>query len=330
MIDAIRENPDPPSGLQEAAIKGKLIPFVGAGASRLAGCPDWSQFADRALGFFVDRGKLTHGQLAQIGRLNPRVKLSIALGLEKEHRLKIDFGKILHPGPRHDNVKGRQLYENLSKLAKTFVTTNYDEWLDETLGTPVPSTIGTPNPATPALGARRTVIYEANDLTPDKLRSNTVIHLHGSVCNPATMILTTQHYLNHYSNDRLRRGNEQENNVLTFLEFLFSHRNVLFVGYGLEELEILEYVIVKARLNGRSGSKEMRHFLLQGFFSHEQEIARSLKSYYEECGIELIPFLLDYKSWDQLIDVLDKFAKLAPANDPLKIQILSEMEALLE
>jgi hypothetical protein len=138
-----------------------------------------------------------------------------------------------------------------------------------------------------------------------------VLHLHGSLLDPGSMILTTQHYVRHYANDR-RAGADGENKVLTFLGFLFAEKNVLFVGYGLEELEILEYVIGKARLVAEPGNTEMRHFLLQGFFSHEQELARSLSNYYAECGIELIPFLRDQKDWDQLIDVLAEFRAWRP------------------
>jgi hypothetical protein len=144
------------------------------------------------------------------------------------------------------------------------------------------------------------------------------------------MILTTQHYVRHYANDRNFRDTGKENNVLTFLDFLFREKNVLFVGYGLDELEILEYVIGKARLDRGADRTELRHFLLQGFFSHEQEIARSLIPYYRECGIELIPFLRDYLDWDQLIEVLDEFARLSPAGPAMKIQTLKEMEALLD
>jgi hypothetical protein len=327
----IKPIPDPPPGLREAALRGTLIPFVGAGASRIAGCPNWSEFADAALRFFVDQGKFSHGQLAQISYLNPRVKLSIALGLQKEHNLPIDFRRVLYPTERKDSVKGRRLYENLSKLGKTFVTTNYDEWLDTAIGAPAPAVRDESNPATPAIEERRAVIYELNELTPDNLRRpNTVIHLHGSVLKPESMILTTQHYVSHYANDRFAGGTRPENNVLTFLDFLFSEKNVLFVGYGLDELEVLEYVIAKSRLNGDPGKGETRHFLLQGFFSHEQEVARNLVPYYRECGIELVPFLRDRQNWDQLIDVLGEFARILPAGPPLKVQTLMEMEALLE
>lgn len=255
--------------------------------------------------------------------------MSIALGLQREHKLAINFDAILYPAGRNTNPKGRRLYEALSNLGKTFVTTNYDDWLDTTIGAPAPTATASGETATPAIGQKPTVIYKVEELRLDNLeRPNTVFHLHGSLLDPGSMILTTQHYVRHYANDR-RAGAEGENKVLTFLGFLFAEKNVLFVGYGLEELEILEYVISKARLTAERGNTEMRHFLLQGFYSHEQELARSLSNYYAACGIELIPFLRDQKDWDQLIDVLEEFARLAPTGAPLTVQVLKDMEALL-
>jgi hypothetical protein len=330
-MDVIKPIPELPKALREAALRGTLIPFVGAGASRIAGCPNWSEFADGALRFFIVQGKFSHGQLDQIIHLNPRVKLSIALGLQSEHKIQIDFKKVLYPSGRNDNANGRRLYEALCKLGNTFVTTNYDDWLDTTIGTSLTSDPTRSDPAKSAIKEPPSVITKVSELTPDCLnRPNTVIHLHGSMHEPEGMVLTTQHYVRHYANDRFLRDTKTENNVLTFLEFLFTEKNVLFVGYGLEELEILEYVIGKARLNGEPGFKEMRHFLLQGFFSHEQEVARNLVPYYRECGIELLPFLSDRLNWDQLIDVLEEFARLSPVGPPLKIQRLKEMKDLLE
>jgi hypothetical protein len=327
MIDPI---PPLPPGLKEAALRGTLIPFIGAGASRLAGCPNWIEFAERALRYFVDQGKFTHGQLAQLSQQHPRVKLSIARGLQRQHNLPIKFDAILYPDGRNTNPKGRRLYEALSKLGRTFVTTNYDDWLDTTIGAPPLTVSAVGGTGTPTIGQKPTIIYKVEELTPDNLeRPNTIFHLHGSLLDPTRMILTTQDYVRHYANDRRADGPEGENRVLTFLGFLFSQKNVLFVGYGLEELEILEYVIGKARLMAEPGKTEIRHFLLPGFFSHEEELARSLSNYYAECGIQLIPFLRDQKDWDQLMDVLEEYASIAPAGAPLNVQIFKEMEALL-
>lgn len=85
MTDTIPPTPEVPPGVREAAQLTKLIPFVGAGASKLAGCPDWNEFADEALRVFVEHGKFSHAQLDQVKTLSPRVKLSIALALQAEH-----------------------------------------------------------------------------------------------------------------------------------------------------------------------------------------------------------------------------------------------------
>ena len=91
-----------PSGLREAAARATLIPFVGAGVSRLAGCPGWSELADGALQWFVDLDKFTYAQLDQIRHLEPRVKLSLALALEREYKISIDFRKLIHPRSRRE------------------------------------------------------------------------------------------------------------------------------------------------------------------------------------------------------------------------------------
>src|SRR5262249_6387470 len=66
--------PDIPEAIREAAQLAKLVPFIGAGASKLAGCPDWDEFANGALRLFVDHGKFSHAQLDQIKHLRPRIQ----------------------------------------------------------------------------------------------------------------------------------------------------------------------------------------------------------------------------------------------------------------
>ena len=104
--------------------------------------------------------------------------MSIARGLQREHNLPIKFDPIPYPDGRNTNPKGRRL----SKLGKIFVTTNYDDWLDTTIGAP-PLTVSVGGgTGTPTIGQKPTVIYKVEELTPDNLeRPNTVFHLHGSL-----------------------------------------------------------------------------------------------------------------------------------------------------
>jgi len=333
MADGILPIPAIPQTLRDAAQRGTLIPFVGAGASVLAGCPTWEQLADGALRACIEANKFSHAQLAQIEHLSPRVKLSIARGLEAEHKLGIDYAKLISPKVDYENNHlGRRVYRALGKLGKTFVTTNYDEWLDteipdQTL--PVnPPTV--PQTTTENAPVKRRLIADVNEFTFENLNQpQTVFHLHGMLNDPKGMVITTRDYITRYANDRGETDADRENRTLTFLSHLFSNKTVLFVGYGLADLEILEYVIQKARMLSPDGEAEARHFMLQGYFSHQSELMRSLTQYYRQCDIQLLPFQRDQKDWVQLIDVLEHFADALPATAPLDVQVQVEMEALL-
>jgi SIR2-like domain len=322
--------PPIPAGLREAGLIGRLIPFIGAGASRLAGSPGWADFADGTLRQLIAKGKFTYSQLDQIEDLDPRVKLSIATTIAADTNTSIDYDLVLHPSRRIEHTRGRRLYNSLFALSNIFVTTNYDRWLDERRAETVPGAAPVASPSIPSPATPMHSIYNVNDFLPAVLtQSNTVVHLHGSIADPKSMILTTRDYVKRYANDHRTGDAGVENRALTFLEHLFGHYTVLFIGYGLEELEILEYVILKARRQANTAENEARHFLLQGFFSHEATLLRHLETYYlRECGIQLIPFLRDHKDRDQLLDVLEDFAQRMPASAPLVLGQQQLLEAL--
>jgi hypothetical protein len=333
MAGGLKAIPDIPPVLQDASRRSVLIPFVGAGVSVLAGCPTWNELADGALRACIDQQKFSYDQLEQIDHLAPRVKLSIARGLELEHGFRINFAKLIQPAVSDDKKEiGNRVYRALGKLGSTFVTTNYDGWLDtEIADHPAPVAPPTaPQTTTDNTPAPRRRIYEVHEFTPANLNlPKTVFHLHGSLASPRGMIMTTREYITRYRNDRSDDDAVRENRTLTFLDHLFSNKTVLFVGYGLEDLEILEYVIRKARVTRSDGQAEARHFMLQGYFSHQIELMRALTQYYRQCDVQLLPFLRDQKNWGQLIDVLEEYARVMPATAPLNLQILAEMEALL-
>jgi hypothetical protein len=327
--------PPIPPGLREASLIDGLRLFIGAGASQLAGCPGWEDFADDALRQLVNSGQFTYSHFEQVKHLNPRVKLSIALTLAEDGKAPIDFDAILHPGAPAKHPNGQRLYRSLFALGNIFVTTNYDRWLDRRIAEPATSAAALPNPSTPSSATPMRSIYHVNDFRPALLtQPNTVVHLHGSVDDQKSMILTTRDYVKRYANDHRTGDASLENRALTFLEHLFAHYTVLFVGYGLGELEILEYVILKAKPQTDAASKEARHYLLQGYFSHEAALLRRMETYYlRECGIQLIPYLRDHKDHEQLLEVLENFAQNIPASSPLILRqqhVLEELAGEME
>jgi len=327
MIDKIEPIPKKiPEALRLAAFQRKLIPFVGAGVSQLGGCPNWNEFANAALKFFVKQKKLSHAQLDQISSLSSRVKLSVALELQKQHDLRIVFKELLEPSADKKKI-GDEVYANLSKLATTFVTTNYDDWLDQN----PPSAFRVdelPSSSKPP-GTSRHPFYKRSDISVENLDVlNAVFHIHGSIRDQESMVLTTVKYLDLYSSHRIDGKGNHENPFLTFLKTLFQLKNVLFIGYGLNELEVLEYIVQKG-IEPPDNDEEPRHYVLQGFFTHEIELARSLERYFRPFGIGLLPFSRDKHDWDQLVEVIEYFAREIPTGPPLILPKRLEMEELL-
>jgi hypothetical protein len=330
--DRIELIPEIPLRLRIAAKEGKLVPFVGAGLSQLAGCPGWNDFSTAALSFLVGQGNLDHGHLELLSKLSCRVKLSIARRLERQNGTTIDYSKLLMPAVLLP--EGARAYRALSQLGRTFVTTNYDDLLDRQYpsasGAAIPSRLPTPV-------AAPSVVYKLEEITLSCLGppDHKVIHIHGSIKEPSSMVLTTADYLERYAGHRLYGHDRWENPYLTFLEELFRQKNLLFIGYGLEELEILEYVLQKTcQRNGAAADEakkeEPRHYLLQGFFQHEAPLLRELRAYYlEECGIGLLPYSREQRNWHQLVDILEHFSREISVGPLPPLAKRQEMEDLL-
>jgi len=328
----IKSLPDIPQGLIDAAARGVLVPFIGAGVSQLAGCPRWAEFADKVLEQLVQKRVLRPAQRSQLSALSPRVKLSIAKITAKKAGVEIDYATLLHKTTDwHENKDGRAVYGHLSALSRWFITTNYDEWLDRLFPGTDSNEEEQAESAERREQLRRNKLYRPEDFRADEFRKpDTVLHLHGALEDPDGMILSTRDYIERYANDRHHVGGDGENLVLSFLEFLFQQRTILFVGYGLEELEVLEYVIMKAQDRSGRRSREARHYMLQGFFTFEEGSCDALREYFlQQCGVELIPFSRDEEDWRQLIHVLEDFVGKLPKNDPLTVQDFREMEGLV-
>ncbi len=334
MIDSIDKYPDIPESLKDAAHRKSLVPFIGAGVSRIIGYPNWQEFAIKALRFFVTKGKLNHAQFDQIinAKLSPRIILSLAKNLEEKFRLPIEFEKILSQegwDPNSENI-----YEDVIRLfqfSKTIVTTNYDKELDAGLKHDIPE-IDEKNTSTNVPNQSATPIYEPRDIDVRILdKKNSVIHIHGSVRDRNSMLLTTSDYLKRYSGHNIDGQPIIENPYLSFLEQLFKSRNVLFIGYGLDELEILEYLFHKSAISQPDDAQEQieKHYIIQGFYSHQLELADSLASYFHSLGIKLLPFSLDIDGWVGLGAIIRHLIDNLPPGKDLTLEDRREMAELL-
>jgi len=98
----------------------------------------------------------------------------------------------------------------------------------------------------------------------------------------------------------------------------------LFLGYGLEEVEVLEYIF---KFNEDNKSDENRLFLLQGFFNAEEKLSDALKKYYfESFGVTQISFPRDHKDYKQQTEILKLWCEKLTFKEPA---LIDEVDSLM-
>lgn len=277
-------NPAPviPPEIENAAQSGELVIFVGAGISRLINCPSWDGFADQVLDQLVPAG-IDYYELSQIKSISdPKKRLSIAKIVAQKKSITIDYDSIFEIKLKPDNV-----YGYLNDFNSSFVTTNYEKYL---------------RPCSrenePEVNWR---FYKREQLLGVNLdRNGNVVHLHGCLDDPDKMVITTREYLDHYSCKE----------VEVFLKDLFKRKTVLFLGYGLDEIEVLEYILRRGDASSKKEGERVRRFILQGFFNAEMALFELLQAYYQDSfATRLIGFPKDYNNYDHQVEILASWSK---------------------
>lgn len=299
--------PPIPQEFLQILSSGKVVVFLGAGVSRLMGYPSWSQLADRSFKHLINKTKnFSHADFDVLKKLHPRQKLSIAVDIWKNEGY--DPKVLIREAIKVNGESYPRIFELLADIAAPFVTTNYDDCLINTVqAKPIRFTdqgkMGEVQKS--RIGGRRPISLKDDILTTLLTANDIVVYLHGRLADDSPLIITTKDYVDHYRND----------NVQEFLDHLFEHYHVLFIGYGLEEEEIIDFIVRKKPTHNL-----INHFRLIPAFSHQERLMEHLGNYYSnQCQVRLVPYLIDSIGHRQLENVLADWlptiqAKFQPIN----------------
>jgi hypothetical protein len=291
----LREIFDPPDEIVQAGLNGDLVFFVGSGASMLLGLPSWSGLAVKAFEDLRQHGYLNYSEIEQLNRLDPKRQLSIAYSIAEDNKYKLDLTKHLSGKDEGDSI-----YKSINDIGCSCVTTNYDELL-------APRFADTKDGSKTAASVNR--VFDREKFFSKLLNEpGTVVHLHGAMSKPETMIVTTKEYLEHYDHE----------NVQEFLGELFEKKTILFLGYGLEEAEVLEHIL---RRGSVKQTLERRRFALQGYFLSQKPLYENLHTYYEKSfGVHLLGFVRDHEDYKRLEAIIKTWAnRIVISKPPLAV-----------
>jgi hypothetical protein len=286
MTYEIPEIPKVPKEIIDAVNNQTLAVFIGAGVSRLIGCIGWNQLAYNLVNrCFSTKKKDSSGLInfkekeTLIQEKDHKKTITICYHLLEKNGFESIFYEELEKSLKADEdlVKSQNIYDELYRLRGLFITTNADEHFDNKF-------------------EQSRIVWREEDFDPSKIDRTKLYHIHGSIKDKDSLIFTIPAYIKRYNNPTFKK----------FLEEIFSKYTVLFVGYGMAEFELLDFLITKYDPNKKQNSK---HFILLPFYKGEENILEFEQSYYNSMGIKVLPYVKDNKGYGQLYDVIKSWNK---------------------
>lgn len=282
---------------QLRAYLSKKLPiavFVGAGVSKLVGIPLWNELANLAIDYLHEKELLTfyEGEKIKSDYKSPKQKMSIFHKILPKDKSQEFYGRYLIS--RNIDKSKPNPYEALVNLECPKVSTNLDQEffraLLDKLSNKKPLEQKEEHKITEEESSLAAPFYKGFDENMNFYK-DTIYQIHGSFLHlKDPTIITMRDYLKEYhSNSGLRR----------FLAKLFNEYSVIFLGYGLEEFEILEHCVAKTK----------QHYVLIASYLSETNLFRMKKHYFSELGVDAIPYYLDFKGYSRLFDILSAWVK---------------------
>ncbi len=215
--------PVPPK-IIEAFNNEKLVVFLGAGVSRLAGSMSWKDLAAN----LVERCYTTKHSSGN-GCITFREKETLLCETDHKKTITICHYILEENGYRDEffeefdaalkgekpPLKSAKIYEELARLNAIFITTNADTHFDR------------------YFRADR-IFQNINDFEPSQIEPQQLYHIHGVKGQRESLVFRVDQYIERYKDPKFKK----------FMEYLFGGEYViLFMGYGLAEFEILDFLI---------------------------------------------------------------------------------------
>jgi hypothetical protein len=279
----IHSIPPLPKEIVDAVNNDKLAIFIGAGVSRLIGCMGWGKLAQNLVNRCFSTKKedgspcINFKEKDTLSRFPDHKKtITICYSILKQNGFEDIFFKELKKslGSDPELLKSQNIYDELYNLHGLFITTNADLHFAD-------------------CKFKNRIVYK--DFNPSDIDRTKLYHIHGLISHRNSLVFTVPQYIQRYSNERFRK----------FLETIFEKYIVLFVGYGMSEFELLDFLIVKF---DPDKGKKSKHFILLPFYNGEKNILEFEQFYYNSMGISVLGYEKDELGYGQLYNVIKRWS----------------------
>ncbi len=288
--------PELPPQIVDAINNDQLVVFIGAGASRLVGCTGWDELARRLVKRCYDT-KMEDGTTCinfkeketLLLERDHKKTITMCYGILKQKGFEEEFFEEFDKALRGDDklLATDNIYDQLAKMKAVFVTTNADEYFDKK-----------------DYFHEDRIFHKLEDLRPSNIEPRKLFHIHGINIKEyrESLVFTVERYVERYNSEDFKN----------FLRDIFKGPKkyvVLFVGYGMSEFELIDYLIHKTNLVSQSsgGNVELGHFILLPYYGDETNLREIHQHYYRHLNIQVVPYQKDEKGYAQLYEVIKKW-----------------------
>lgn len=280
--------PQIPEEIINAINNKNLAIFFGAGVSRLVGCMGWDKLAKEyiELCYNTKDGEslisFREKETLESYTDNKKVITICKKILEDNGKEELFYDKMkeLLNGD-DDKLKNHNIYHVLFYIGNIFITTNADIIFDNKF-------------------TKNNIFFKVKDFEITDFSTPKLFKIHGCINERSSLVFTLEKYIDTYKKP------------IGFIKYLFEKFVVLFIGYGLSELEVIDYLFTKNEIP-LTKKNERRRFMLLPFYSGEDNILKFEEDYFRTLDIHVIPYQKDQKGYNQLYYVLKKWK-----NDALK------------
>ncbi|EOU2018694.1 hypothetical protein C5S21_14715, partial [Clostridium perfringens] len=321
--------------------ENEKVIFIGAGFSKNLGLPTWEEFAYIHLDILKDGGKIDFETYELLKKDNFRTIISMTKDIivndnelknilfkKYEDLFKINykndkfesnnlkllnllddnfdyFSEIRNKFKRLERVENKEdIFSLVYDLNLINVTTNYDDILDILAYEHVKKFSETDNISFE--NKDKKVFYSEDDFKvinsdTSLIKAGGVYHIHGSINDINTMIVSNEDYIKRYWSG--------ENPFKEFIKKIFDQYNVIFLGYSLQELEILNYLFEGEK--GIIQKTNKKRIMLLDHFDYEKSKLNFLRDYYyNNYSIKLCPYSKSEKGFKILVDIIKKVSNI--------------------
>jgi hypothetical protein len=299
----IPDLPDVPPEIIKKINERKLCFFLGAGVSKLIGCNSWKEVSTQLVEKCSEMKCIDYKRKESILRINePKKIITICYNIMcKSGKEALFFEEIKHSlKPDAAKLSNYDIYEELSLLPAIYITTNIDTHFDSAF--------------------KEGIVYDVRDFNPSNIFLGKLYKIHGTIDAERSIVFTVPKYLERYRNQ----------NIIRFLDTVFREYSIVFLGYGLEEYEILDFLVTKFGGEYENSPTELKHWIVLPYYQGEDYLWDYDKEYFKPLGINVIPFEKDIDGYSQLYKVIKKWRKEITESSIIPHEMVREMEETVD